>query len=128
MNLPYRQRGLTAISMAVVILVVLFFALIAIRLFPVYLDNYKVSSHLKHLAEDGDVKTLSDKDILKTFFKRMQLDDVESVKPENVFIEHDTHGKGSIVLSVEYEVRRHVLGNVDMVVSFDDEAVGGGGG
>lgn len=126
MNFPHRQRGLTAISMVVVILVVLFFALIAIRLFPVYLDNYKVSTHIKNLVADSNIKTMTDKDILKTLFKRLDLDDVESVKPENVFIERGTQGKGSIVLAVEYEVRRPVFGNVDMVVSFVDEAKGGG--
>jgi Tfp pilus assembly protein PilE len=126
MNYPHRQRGLTAISMVVVILVVLFFALIAIRLFPVYVENYKVSSHLKRLAESSEIKTMNDKEILQTLFKRLQLDDVENVKAENVFIERDTKGKGSIVLAVEYEVRKPVMGNVDLVVSFVEEAEGGG--
>jgi len=126
MNYPHRQRGLTAISMVVVILVVLFFALIAIRLFPVYVENYKVSSHLKRLAASSEIKTMNDKEIMQTLFKRLDLDDVENVKAENVFIEHGTKGKGSVVLAVEYEVRKPVFGNVDIVVSFVNEAEGGG--
>lgn len=126
MNFPHRQRGLTAISLFVVLLVVLFFALVAIRLFPVYVENYKVSSHLKRLAADPGITAMSDKDITKTFFKRLELDDVENVKEDNFFIERVSKGKGPVTLSVEYEVRKPMLGNVDIVVSFDDVAEGGG--
>ena len=126
MNFPHRQRGLTAISMVVVIVVVLFFALIAIRLVPVYLDNYKVSSHLHRLAADSNIATMSDKEIVQTLLKRLDLDDVDNVKEEDIFIEHGTKGRGSLVLAVEYEVRKPVMGNVDIVVSFVDEAEGGG--
>ena len=126
MNFPHRQRGLTAISMVVVIVVLLFFALIAIRLVPVYLENYKVSSHLHRLAEDSNIASMSDKEIVQTLLKRFDLDDVDNVKAENIFIEHGTKGKGSLVLAVEYEVRKPIMGSVDIVVSFVDEAEGGG--
>jgi len=121
MNYLHRQRGLTAISMVVVILVVIFFALIAIRLFPIYVENYKVASHLKNLAADSNLGTMTDKEITSTLFKRLDLDDVENVKADNVFIERGTKGKGSILLAVEYEVRKPIFGNVDIVVSFINE-------
>lgn len=113
-----RQQGLTMISMAVVIVMVGFIGLIGLRLFPVYLDNLKISSHLNSLAEDLKTKNLSDREIMQGLSKRFSIDDVDSVTAENIFIER---ANGSINIAIEYEVRTSGVGNVDMVASFVEE-------
>ena len=114
------QQGLTAITMALILALVAFFALIVLRLFPVYMENFKVTSHLKQLASDSSTISKTDEDILNTLFKRFDIDDVTNVKRENVFIERPE--SGPMVIAIEYEVRTPALGNVDMVVSFMEEA------
>lgn len=113
------QKGVTAITMALVLALVAFLALIALRLFPIYMENFKVSSHLKQLASDSDTKNKTDKDLLDTLFKRFSIDDISNIKRENVFIERPQ--SGPMVIAIEYEVRTSAVGNVDMVVSFVDE-------
>jgi hypothetical protein len=126
MNDRHRQRGMTAISLAVIILVVLFFALVAIRLFPIYLENFKVESHLKNLAADRNIKTMSDRQILDTLTKRFDIDDVTNVTQDDIYIERNADKGGGMTLSAEYEVRTPMLGNVDLVVSFTDQVEVGG--
>jgi Tfp pilus assembly protein PilE len=115
---PRRQQGMTMISVALLVVMIGFLALIGLRLFPVYIENYKVGSHLKQLAQEPDTKDMSDDEILKTLAKRFQIDDVNNVKNEHIFIEHNGD---STTIAVEYEVRTPAVGNVDMVVSFVDE-------
>lgn len=114
-----RQRGMTAISLAGLLAILAFFVLIALKLVPIYLDHFKVASHLEAIANDHATANMEPEEISKVYFKRLDIDDVESVKPENLFIEKPQDGK--MVLAVEYEVRRPMLGNVDVVVSFVEE-------
>jgi len=121
MNTVKRQKGMTAIAMVLVLGMVGFFAMVAIRLFPIYLEHFSVASHLNSLAEDASIKDKSNREILSTLKKRFDIDDVKNVKEENIFIEHNKNN--SMVIAVEYEVRTPVIGNIDMMVSFIDEVV-----
>jgi len=119
MNHPSRQRGMTAISMAFILALVLFVVALVIKLFPIYLENFSVAAHLKSLAEDSATASMTDKQILSTLKKRFDLDDVTHVSDDDIFIERSKGGP--MIIAVEYEVRTPAFGNVDMVVSFVDE-------
>jgi cell division protein FtsL len=118
---PHRQQGLTGIAMALILAMVAFFAMVAIRLFPVYMEHFSVSSHLKSLSEEVGIKGKTNKEILDTLNKRFAIDDVSHVTQEDIFIERAKDG--TITVAIEYEVRTPALGNIDMVVSFVDEVV-----
>lgn len=113
------EQGMTAISLVALLILGAVIILIGLRLFPPYMDNFKVSAHLKQLKQEEGILEQSDEEIASTFFKRLQIDDVSSVKPDNLFIERE--GKDGLVLAVEYEVRTKALANIDMVISFSNE-------
>ncbi len=113
------QRGVTGITMILIVALIAFFSLLAIRLFPVYLEHFKVSSHLQNLAAEEGAGKFSDKEIRKTLAKRFDIDDVERIRPEDIFIERPD--RNTIIIAIEYEVRTPAFGNVDMVISFIDE-------
>lgn len=113
-----RQQGMTLISTILIIVMVGFIGLIGLRLFPVYLENFKVSSHLQQLASDANTGKLSDSEIVQALSKRFSIDDVTNVKPENIFVEREA---GAINIAVEYEVRTAGIANVEMVASFIEE-------
>jgi len=116
---PHRQQGLTAISVILILAMIGFFATIAIRLFPIYMEHFSVASHLESLVEEAGITEKTNGEILDTLSKRFSIDDVKNVTNEHIFIERDKDG--SMVIAIEYEVRTPALGNVDMVVSFVDE-------
>jgi len=115
----HRQQGLTAISVVLILAMIGFFAMIAIRLFPIYMENFSVVSHLESLATEAGITEKTNNEILNTLNKRFSIDDVKNVKNENVFIERNKDG--SMLIAIEYEVRTPALGNVDMLVSFIEE-------
>ena len=115
-----KQEGITGIAIAGILIMVAFAALIAMRLFPVYVEHFSVTTHLENLAADGETKKLSDREILGKLQKTFQIDNVDNVKNEDIFIER-LEG-GGMTITIEYEVRTPGLGNVDLVAVFSDEA------
>jgi hypothetical protein len=113
------QEGMTGIGIAVILGMIAFFALIAMRLFPVYMEHFSVTTHLENLATDSTMKNKTDRQVLSKLNKSFQIDDVKNVNNEHIFIERNKDG--SMKVSIEYEVRTPGIGNVDMMVSFSDE-------
>jgi len=114
-----KQEGMTGIGIAVILGAVAFFALIALRLFPIYMEHFSVTTHLGNLSSPGVVKGKTNAEIMTKLMKSFQIDDVKNVNRDHVFIER---GKGgSMTIAIEYEVRTSGVGNVDMVVNFSDE-------
>lgn len=116
---PGHQKGLTGIAIAAILVMVAFFAMVIIRLFPIYMEHFSVTSHLKSLSNEAGMSVKTNKEIIKTLRKRFEIDDVKNVNDEHIFIERE---KGGLVtVAVEYEVRTPAISNVDMVVNFVDE-------
>ena len=115
MSLIDKQRGMTTISLALILGMLAFFVLIALTLAPVYMENFNVVQKLKTLKTDPKVAVMSESEIMDTLFKRFSIDSVDSVHEEDVLI--SKQGR-STEISVEYEVRKTLVGNIDVVVSF----------
>ena len=113
-----KQKGMTAIGWIIVIGLVGFFALISIRLFPIYMEHFNVVSHLKDVGNDPETKSSTDGQILDTLSKRFDIDDVNDVKADDITIDRKVT---PMTISIDYEVRTHAMSNVDMVVSFSDK-------
>lgn len=113
------QQGMTGISLALILVMVAFFAMLIIRLFPIYMEHFSVTSHLKSLSNESGAAAKTNAEIISTLRKRFQIDDVKNVTDEHIFIEREKGGL--VIVVVEYEVRTPAISNVDMIVSFSDE-------
>ncbi len=112
------QKGMTAIGIAVILIMIAFFALIGMRLFPIYMEHFSVTTHLGNLAKNN-MQAKTNPEILSKLMKSFQIDDVKNVDKENIKIVR--HATGGTSVTIEYEVRTPALGNVDLTVSFIDE-------
>ncbi len=110
------QQGLTLMSFVVVLAVVGFGAYIAMKLFPMYQEFYAVRSAAKGLAGEPGVANMDPSKIKDLLFRRLDINYSENVKPENVKIERI---EGGWNMKVNYEVRRSLVSNLDVVGVFD---------
>ncbi|WMJ70090.1 DUF4845 domain-containing protein [Stenotrophomonas sp. 24(2023)] len=110
------QRGITLTSFLVVLIVVGFFLYVGMKLFPMYQEYYAVRSAMKSLAKEPGVGGMPPATIQELFFKRLYISYSDNVKPANV--KFDRHENGW-TLKVNYEVRRPLIGNLDVVGRFD---------
>jgi len=117
---PKSQRGMTGISIMMILALAGFVLAMAFKLFPFYLEGFKVNSTLKGLTTDSRVEGASDREVKDLILKKLQVDDVDSVTSEH--IKFDSSSKKRMV-SIEYEARVHMVGNLDAVVVFGDNAV-----
>ena len=110
------QSGMTLLGFLLVLVVVGFAAFIAMRLFPMYQEFYAVKSSLKGVAAEPGVSDMDPAKIQDLFFRRLYINYSENVKAENVKIERIDGGWN---MKVNYEVRRPLVGNLDVVGVFD---------
>jgi hypothetical protein len=113
-----KQSGITLIGFLVVLAVVGFAAYIGMKLFPMYQEYYAVRTAMKGLASEPGIGDMDPSKIQDLFFRRLYINYSESVKKQNVKIERMD---GGWRMKVNYEVRRPMVGNLDVVGVFDTE-------
>lgn len=112
---PVRQRGMTTIGLLLILAMAAFFVLIGLKLYPVYYDSFKVGSALDSLKADPSLATKTSAEVVDRLLKRLSIDNVDHVEKSDVTVEKSGRG---IRVAVEYEARKNIVGNVDVVVSF----------
>ena len=119
MQLKNKQKGLTGISIMAIIVVIAFAALIFLKIMPVYFDAFKVGDVVSAMKDERGLGDKSNNEIAKMILKRLDVNMVTDVNKDHIFIEKT---KNDIFIDVEYEVRKKMFGNLDVVVSFKKSA------
>jgi len=114
-----QQRGLTMISWIVVIVFLLFQAVIAMNVIPVYLTDRSVASIMQELPNDFKAQESSTKELKGLVSKRLSINSVYSVKPEHISVKK---GRGENIVTIEYEPRGKLIGNLEYIIHFQHEA------
>jgi len=122
-----KQGGLSLVGFLIVLAVMGFAAYVGMKLFPMYQEYYSVRSAMKGLSGEPGVADMDPSRIQDLFFRRLFINYSENVKPANVKFERTN---GGWKMRVNYEVRRPLVGNLDVVGRFDStqELTRSGGG
>ena len=111
-----KQNGLTLIGFVVMLSFVLFIAFIGMKIGPIYMEYFSVVSAMNGIASERGSARLSPFDIKVKVLNRLYVSySAENVKEKNIKI---TRGNG-VNLRIAYEVRKPVIGNLDVVAKFD---------
>jgi hypothetical protein len=112
----HRQRGMTPIGWIFVFLLIAFSTLVALKLVPIYLDSFTIASVISDLKKEPGIAAKTPREVVTIIEKRLDINMVEGITTDDIFAEKvgDT-----MTISAEYEVRKNMLGNVDVVVSFN---------
>jgi len=110
------QRGITLLGFIIVLAVVGLFAYVGMKLFPMYSEYYSVRSAMKGLANEPGIGNTDPRKIQDLFFRRLYISYSENVKPEHVKIKRVGTGWQ---MDVKYEVRKPLIGNLDVVGKFE---------
>jgi Tfp pilus assembly major pilin PilA len=116
MNTQHHQKGMTAIGWLLVLGLIAFFALITLRLVPLYLEYSKVASVLESLQNEPGITNQSRSEIVSLVTRRFDVNDVREVDPRIIKVSKEN---GILTVSIDYERRQHLMGNVDVVATFD---------
>lgn len=115
MQLKNKQKGLTGISIMAILIVIAFVAIIFLKIMPIYFDAFKVGDVVSSFKEERGLGEKSNREITSMILKRLDVNMVSDVTKDHIFIEKI---KNEVLIDVEYEVRKQMFGNLDIVVSF----------
>jgi hypothetical protein len=115
-----QQRGLTLISWMLVIAVALFFAMIGVKMAPTYIENYSIKEVLTSIKQDRSLRKAGPAELRKLILRRFKINSVYDFPKENLKF---TKEKQGLRIGVEYEIRKPVVGNVFIVMAFNDSVL-----
>lgn len=109
-----KQKGVTFIGFVMLLAILGFFAYIAMRLVPLYIEYFAVKSAMKAVAAESGAAERQPGDIRNMLIKRFDVSYVTSVRPNDIRISRDRNPS----ITIAYEVRKPFISNVDLVVVF----------
>ncbi len=110
-----KQKGATLMGMLIVGAMVVFVALIVMKMVPAYSEFFSVKKVLKAMKSES-LDQMSKREIILSFDKRADTSYIESVKGSDLTVEKNSSGE--TVISVEYRVEQPIMGNVSVVMDF----------
>jgi len=116
MHRPNKQKGMTAIGWLLVIAIVGIFALMLLKLLPVYFEGYKIASSMEALAADRDMRGKGPNELKKSLLRRFDINMIYDIKSDDINISRSANGYS---VEIDYEPRVSFLGNLYFLVVFD---------
>ena len=110
------QSGMTLVGFVVVLTVVGLFIYVGMKVIPMYTEYYGVRQAMKGLALEPGINNASPDKIRNLFFRRLYVNYSENVEQKHVKI---TRIEGGWQMDVNYEVRKPIIANLDVVGKFN---------
>jgi Tfp pilus assembly major pilin PilA len=115
-----RQQGMTTIGLLLVLVVIALFALSAVRIIPIYIENFAIKSVLTAVQDDQRIDAKSKAAIWESLSKRLYINEVRLIKREHVGISREN---GQTTVTITYESRRPYIGPLFIGGSFSESVV-----
>ncbi len=109
------ERGWTALGALFAAGLLGFAALIAMRIAPLYLDDFTVVAELEAIRQELTSGMLGPVEIRERFGRRLDINSLRSVRPGDLKIIRDGR---RIVIELDYEARTRLIGNLDVIARF----------
>ncbi len=119
-SIRYRQQGLSFVGWMALVGIFGLLILSFFKIFPIYNENFTIQSVLTSIAEDEKIDVKSKRAIWGSLKKRLAVNEVYSIKPENVTIERKD---GKTTVTITYETRRPYISNLFIGGNFTESVV-----
>ena len=117
MNLKSRQQGMTMWSLAFVLGVIAFVIFLIFKLLPPYVEDMKVRAALDGIARQDNAGAMTRAEIASALSKRFDIDNVDTVKPDQHLTVERAVGKK--IIRISYEVVIPMVSNISLLLDFN---------
>lgn len=115
------QRGMSMIQVLLVVGVVAIFAMVGMKLVPVYLDYKLISEIADEVYSDTSMMKRPRSKVMEKLNTSFRMNNLWDYKAEDTIkLERDA-AKGYVV-TVDYEKRTNLIANIDLVTVFNRQA------
>jgi len=116
-GLGRRQRGMTVIGMLLLIIVIAFVALIAMKVVPMYVQYFSIKSTIESIRKEPQVAQMSAQDIQNAIQKRFDIGYVDNITARDLKIRNDRNGR---VLDLVYQDERTLFYGLSVVLKVNE--------
>jgi hypothetical protein len=122
MRNPSRQQGLTFWGLVFVLAVMAAVVLIGLRMFPVYMEAFKVQQALEQLASLDDLSQRPAHELHDLFLRRMEVEDVDRFNRQNLRKHMDIERKDKrVTITLRYTAEAELFGNLSVVADWNKQ-------
>lgn len=115
-----RQGGIGMWGILFVLAVIAFFALVAIKVVPIYLNQMKVAAVMREVSHDPKLPPNASPAAIENILGRQwDIQDIYDLQPQDIVIRQGDNGQ---TLTYDYEARTNLVYNVFIVIHFHGQA------
>ncbi|MDX1442441.1 MAG: DUF4845 domain-containing protein [Gammaproteobacteria bacterium] len=111
-----QQKGMTFLGYVLVLGIIGFFAIMAMKLTPLYLEYQSVNNVMQGITKEP--QTITPQALRSTIGKRLNVNNVNRVEAKDFKIRRE---KGRLVVSIAYNAETKFVGNLFFLVKFENE-------
>ncbi len=119
MSFRKRQRGMGFLGLIAIVGILGFSAVIGLKLFPIYMDSWKIDGIMDAVISEPGIKEQSRREVIDSLLKRLDIDAVDAVNYRNPDAMTITKRKNSVTISIFYRVETPLIGNLSLIAEFD---------
>lgn len=112
------QRGASMAGTLVLLLIGAAILTVALKLIPVYIDSWTISEAIEKVMQDENIGRQGDGEIVNRIQSQLNINGIRDFDSKNIVIKRE---KGMLKLTADYEVRTHIVKNIDAVLSFNNQ-------
>jgi len=116
----HKQKGLTAITWIILLGLIGIQVVLALRIFPVYLNYGTVESIMDEMANDVEVRGKTPGVIKSLIYRRLQINNIYALQKDPNAFKFKVLSDGTQV-NLHYEERGPIYGNLEFVATFDHQ-------
>jgi len=116
----HRQKGLSFVGWMALVAIFGLLILSFFKVFPIYNEYFTIQSVLQGLVKAEKVDFKSKRAIWESLKKRLAVNEVYSITPENVTIQRED---GKTTITVSYRTQRPYIGNLFIGGNFTESVV-----
>ena len=110
-----RQRGMSFIGILVILILVVFAALVGMRVTPAYIEYFTIKKAVNSIAQSGELRGATVSEVRRAFERRANIDDITSVLPQDLQVSKEGN---EVVIAFAYEKRVPLFYNVSLLIDF----------
>lgn len=110
-----RQQGLGWFGLVFVFGTIAFFAIIVVKVGPLYLNHFQMVSIVKSVANNADMGSSGPGEIRIALQRRWDIDYIKQVEAKDIKIKRTERGR---VLAYDYEARANLFYNIFVAIQF----------
>lgn len=116
LNSLQRQRGVSKFGLLMLVILISAFFTIGLKIGPLYVDHNLITGICQELIDNGEADNMTISDVRTRVSNSLRINNVTGFDLSDIRMRKDS---GRPVITVNYERRVELFGNLDVVARFD---------